>query len=350
MPKLGADMDRGRILRWRKQVGEAVHKGEILAEVETDKADIEAEAYHDGVLERILVEPGEWVPVGTPLAILRVEGEVEAPEPAKAAISPAARKRAAELGVEASRASGTGPGGRITLEDVEALAAQPLEQDAPTRMRRAIAAAMSRSKREIPHYYLATTIDLQRASAWLREANAARAMADRLLMGALLCKAVAHALRRHPEFNGFFVDGRTLPGSGIHLGLAVSLRTGGLLAPAIRDADTLALGELGRRMQDLVQRAREGGLKASELADPTVTVTSLGDQGVEFVQGVIIPPQVAMVGFGKVVERPWAVEGRVEIRPVVMASLSADHRVSDGHRGARFLAEVDRRLQAPEEL
>lgn len=354
MPKLGADMDRGRILHWRKKEGEAVTKGEILAEVETDKANLEAEAYQSGVLERILVEPGEWVPVGTPLAILRVEGEsvegVPAAVPERVAVSPAARKRAVELGVDPRDARGSGPGGRVTLEDVEAMAGPAPEEDAQTRMRRAVAASMSRSKREIPHYYLATTIDLQRASAWLRETNATRSVMDRLLMGALLCKAVALAVRRAPELNGFFLDGRAVPGQGVHLGLAVSLRAGGLLAPAIRDADALDLSELGRRMQDLVRRAREGGLKASELADPTLTVTSLGDQGVELVQGVIIPPQVAMVGFGKVVERPWAVEGRVEVRPVVTATLSADHRVSDGHRGARFLAEIDRLLQAPEAL
>ena len=352
MPKLGADMDRGRILRWCKQVGESVAKGEILAEVETDKANVEAEAYQDGVLTRILVEPGTWVPVGTPLALLQVAGEAgaAAPELGRPAISPAARTRAVELGVEAALAQGTGPGGRITLEDVEALAARAPEADAQARMRQAIAASMSRSKRDIPHYYLATGIDLQRARAWLADANAQRPVTDRLLMGALFAKAVALALRRYPEFNGFFVDGRAVPGAGIHLGLAISLRTGGLVAPAIRDADALPLGELGRRMQDLVQRAREGGLRASEMADPTITVTSLGDQGVDLVQGVIIPPQVAMVGFGKVGARPWAVADRVEVHAGVTASLSADHRVTDGHRGGRFLAEIDRRIRAPEDL
>jgi len=352
MPKLGADMDRGRILRWRKEVGEAVAKGEILAEVETDKSNLEAEAYQDGVLERILVAPGEWVPVGTPLAILRIPGEAAAPapEPAKVAVSPAARKRAAELGVEASRAKGTGPGGRITLADVEALTAEAPEADPQVRMRRAIAASMTRSKQEIPHYYLATAIDLQPASTWLGAVNAQRPITERLLMGSLFCKAVALALRRFPELNGFFLDGHAVPGQGIHLGLAISLRKGGLVAPAIRDADTLELGELGRRMQDLVLRAREGGLKAAEVAEPTITLTSLGDQGVDLVQGVIVPPQVAMVGFGKVAARPWAVENHVEVHPVVMATLSADHRVSDGHRGARFLAEIDRLLQTPEGL
>ena len=136
----------------------------------------------------------------------------------------------------------------------------------------------------------------------------------------------------------------------VHVGVAISLRGGGVVAPALHDADRQSLGDLMRNFRDLVQRARAGGLRSSELSDPTITVTSLGEQGVETVFGIIYPPQVAIVGFGKIVERPWSVEGRIVSRPLVTATLSADHRVTDGHRGGLFLVAVDRLLQEPGRL
>jgi pyruvate dehydrogenase E2 component (dihydrolipoamide acetyltransferase) len=217
-------------------------------------------------------------------------------------------------------------------------------------MRQAIAAAMSRSKREIPHYYLAAEVDLSRALAWLSAENERMPVAERLLPAALLLKAVARAAREVPEVNGFFREGAFQPSAAVHLGVAIALRRGGLVAPAIHDVDRKALGEVQRDLNDLVARVRGGGLRSSELSDPTLTVTSLGDLGVAEVFGVIYPPQVALVGFGRVAERPWAAGGRVEARPAVTATLSADHRVSDGIRGARFLAALERELQAPERL
>jgi pyruvate dehydrogenase E2 component (dihydrolipoamide acetyltransferase) len=217
-------------------------------------------------------------------------------------------------------------------------------------MRQAIAAAMSRSKREIPHFYLATTIDLAPAMAWLAKTNAERPPAERLLAGTLLLKATALALRGFPALNGTWVDGRLVPSAAIHLGVAIALRGGGLVAPAVHDAETLSLDALMRAVRDVVERARAGRLRSSELSDPTVTVTSLGDQGVETVFGVIYPPQVALVGFGRVVERPWVAGGALAVRPVVTATLSADHRVTDGHAAARFLLALDRLLQEPERL
>jgi pyruvate dehydrogenase E2 component (dihydrolipoamide acetyltransferase) len=217
-------------------------------------------------------------------------------------------------------------------------------------MRQTIAAAMARSKREIPHYYLSTTIDMGRAMTWLKEENLKRPVADRLLYGVLLIKAVALALRQVPELNGLWKGNAAVQSPDIHVGVAVSLRQGGLVAPAIHHTDKLSLGELMKRFQDVVKRARAGTLRSSELSDPTITVTSLGEQGVETVFGVIYPPQVALVGLGKIVERPWVVEGQVVSRPVVTASLSADHRVTDGHRGGLFLSAVDRLLQEPGRL
>jgi pyruvate dehydrogenase E2 component (dihydrolipoamide acetyltransferase) len=217
-------------------------------------------------------------------------------------------------------------------------------------MRAAIAAAMSRSKREIPHYYLSQVTEIGRALDWLEAANQGRPPPDRLLPAVLLLKAVALALRQLPELNGTFEDGRFRQGPGIHIGWAIALRGGGLVAPAIRDADRRPLPELMAALRDLVQRARGGGLRSSELSDPTFTVTSLGERGADAVLPIIYPPQVAIVGFGRVATRPWVVGDAVMPKPTVAVSLAGDHRISDGHRGGLLLAEVDRLLQEPEKL
>jgi pyruvate dehydrogenase E2 component (dihydrolipoamide acetyltransferase) len=217
-------------------------------------------------------------------------------------------------------------------------------------MRQTIANLMARSKREIPHYYLQETVDAAAADAFVRRYNAQVDLSQRILPAVVLLKAAALAVRAVPEMNGFVVDGRFERSEHVHLGVAVSLRGGGLVAPAIHDADTLPLPELMARLKDLVARTRAGRLRGSEMSDPTITVTNLGDQGSELVHGVIYPPQVALVGFGRMVQRPWAVDGMLTVRPVVTVTLAADHRVSDGHRGGRYLAAVADLLQRPEEL
>ena len=391
MPILGADMTAGTLIAWRKQPGDRVARGDIIAEVETEKGLIDVEVFVSGILERILVQPGATVPTGTVLASIREDAPAPAvkataaappvavpatvaPVPvvppaaeraggrARVRVSPLARKIAAQLGVDPTTLRGTGTGGAVTKEDVERAAAAPPAAPAPAavaparprmdvaRMRQTIAAAMARSKREIPHYYLAHTIDLHRALAWLAEDNARRPVNDRLLYGVLLIKAVALALREVPELNAVWRGDHVEPSAAVHVGVAISLRGGGLVAPALHDADRRPLGELMQAFRDLVQRARSGGLRSSELSDPTITVTSLGEQGVESVFGIVYPPQVAIVGFGRIVERPWVVDGSVVARPVVTATLSGDHRVSDGHRGGLFLAAIERCLQAPERL
>jgi pyruvate dehydrogenase E2 component (dihydrolipoamide acetyltransferase) len=284
---------------------------------------------------------------------------VAAPAAERLRISPSARELARKLGVDPATVAGTGRGGAITREDIERAAARPVPAppapappaaDRLTRMRQTIAAAMTRSKREIPHYYLATTIDLHRAMTWLAELNSKRPVTERLLHGVLFLKAVALALRQVPELNALWDGNRAVPSPSVHVGVAITLRQGGLVAPALHDTDRLSLDELMQRLRDLVNRARAGSLRSSELSDPTITVTSLGEQGVESVFGIVYPPQVAIVGFGKVVERPWVADGQVVVRPVVTATLSGDHRVSDGHRGGLFLAAVDRLLQEPDKL
>jgi len=272
-------------------------------------------------------------------------------------VSPAARKHAHEHGLDIDTVVGTGPHGSVTLEDVERAARQPkvprpepAAGDKTAEMRKAIAAAMARSKREIPHYYVAETIPMGRALAWLAQQNANRPMIDRLLPAVLLLKAVAVALKRFPELNGFFRDGAFAAAPKVHVGVAISLRQGGLIAPALLDADSKPLSQLMVELTDLVKRCRAGSLRSSEMSEPTVTVTNLGDQGSAEVFGVIYPPQVALVGFGRIAEQPWAENGGLKVVPAVSASLSADHRVSDGHRGALFLIELRELLQRPEEL
>jgi pyruvate dehydrogenase E2 component (dihydrolipoamide acetyltransferase) len=276
--------------------------------------------------------------------------------------SPLARRLAAELGVDLAAVSGSGPGGEIVRADVEAAAraarapAPPAERRAPAAaerqaaLRRAIAAAMERSKREIPHYYLEETIDLRRALRWLEEENRRRPVPERMLPAVLLLKATALALRESPELCGAWIDGAFRPASGIHVGVAISLRGGGLLAPTIPDTDRLELPELMAKLRDLVARTRRGVLRGSDVRDASITVTSLGEQGALKVLGVISPPQVALVGFGRIALRPWAEGGQVDARPTIAATLSADHRASDGVRGARFLTALAKLLGEPEKL
>jgi pyruvate dehydrogenase E2 component (dihydrolipoamide acetyltransferase) len=386
MPSLGADMEAGTLVEWLKQPGDPVHRGDIVAVVETDKGAIEVEIFMDGVMGKQLVAPETKVPVGTPLAV--IEGAAEevpqaprpraaapAPAPAPAApqpkerpvpagasrASPAARSLAAVHHIALDTLTGTGPEGAIVLADVEkAVAAGGAPAAAPKprtkgldmdKMRRAIAAAMAKSKREIPHYYLSTNIDMARAQAWLSETNATREPDARLLAAALTLKAAALAARKYPKFNGFYNEpGGFAPADAVHIGAAIAIRGGGLVSPAIHDCDKLGLDDMMAKLRDLAARAREGRLRSSELTDTTITVSSLGERGVESLYGIIYPPQVAIVGFGKVTSQPVAIGDTVEIRPMMVTTLAADHRATDGHLGSRFLNEIAALLQEPEKL
>ena len=498
MPSLGADMEVGTLIEWVLQPGQTFTKGDVIAVVETQKGAIEVEVFHDGVMGRQLIEVGQTVPVGTPLAKLEAatvtapdqkpevqsgaqlevlsgslpadlavsatgmteaaplaapspqvppseaaspevsaaEGSSpvasppeaqfprmsspEAPSPRESRppsapliplspptpepiapqaphrlrASPAARRLAQQRGLSLDGLVGTGPGRAIVLADVRSAAVAlpsgtaqavpsgpvlsptvppmlapsptvpPMAAPPPTTsgrrpahpgldlaaMRQAIAAAMAHAKREIPHYYLSQDIDLTPASDWLARRNAELPPEQRLLMGVLFIKAVALTLKGFPELNGFDREGRFEPSAAIHVGCATAIRGGGLVAPAIHDTDHLDLDTLMAKLRDLVARVRSGGLRASELADPTITVSSLGERGVDRLYGIIYPPQVAIVGFGTPRPAPWVLEDRVVPRQVVTVTLAADHRHSDGHRGALFLAQVAQRLHEPENL
>jgi pyruvate dehydrogenase E2 component (dihydrolipoamide acetyltransferase) len=388
MPSLGADMEAGILVEWLKRPGDGVKRGDIVAVVETDKGAIEVEIFEDAIIDRLLVDVGAKVPVGTPLASLRTMGQAGsvgpvavAPPGAAAAAkkqaapllppaativppvgvatrpraSPAARRIARERGMDLSGVAGSGPGGAVISTDIEkaAGAAKPRAVERGidlAAMRRAIGAAMARSKREIPHYYLSQPIDLTKAMAWLDAANAERTPAERLLLQVLVLRAVALALRGRPGFNGFYTVDGFQPSERIHIGTAVAVRGGGLVAPAIHDVDRLTPNELMSRLRDLIARVRAGTLRSSELTDPTVTVSSLGERGAEALFGVIYPPQVAILGFGAPASRPWLVGSSIEARTIVTVSLAADHRVTDGHFGSLLLADIDRLLQQPDKL
>lgn len=424
LPSLGADMDEAMLVAWLVGPGDHVEYGQVIAEVETDKGVIEIECWHDGRIEKLLVQPGpEKLAVGTPLARIAAGAEAVAeavpesppvapsprrpprtprqapppirhlahrlgveietlegtgvdgavtrediekaaarleptpskgqPRPAdveRVKASPRARAQAREMGLDLSDLAPSGPDGLIVTRDLDQARAETEAVDKVAAMRRAITRSMSRSKREIPHYYLATRIDMDRAMSWLEELNSDRPITRRILPAVLLLKAAAKATRAVPALNGHWVDDRFAASERVHLGVAISLREGGLVAPAIHDADTLGLDEMMEHLRDLVARARSWRLRGSEMSDPTITVTNLGDRGVDTAFPVIIPPQVAMVGLGKVVEEVVAVDGEAAVHPVVHATLAGDHRVTDGHTGGLYLTELDRLLQKPEEL
>jgi len=391
MPSLGADMESGTLVEWLVEPGQRVKRGQVVAVVETQKGAVEVEIWEDGVVDQLVTQPGTKVPVGEVLATLvgpggapsgpvapaakpaapavapppavppRAPAAAPSAPPSPRKVSPAARRLASELGVDLERVEATGPDGAIQIADVERAAKKrapapaarspaPTPSDKQEAMRQAIAAAMAKSKREIPHYYVGTTICVERALQWLTAENAQRSVKERILFAAVLLRAVALALREVPELNGFWTDGRFRPAQAVHLAVGLALRGGGLISPAIHDAQDKRVPELMAALGDLIQRARAGTVRSSELTDGTVTVTNLGEQGVETVYGVIYPPQVALIGFGKVVERPWVENGGLYVRRVVNATLSADHRASVGHRGALFLAALDRLLQEPENL
>jgi pyruvate dehydrogenase E2 component (dihydrolipoamide acetyltransferase) len=388
LPSLGADMTTGTIVRWCVAPGETVRKGDPLGEIETDKGVFDLDSRESGVVAALLVAPGTKVTVGTPIVRLADAADVvsaapvvPAPEPAlspetaaglaperapelapsRSHASPLARRIAAEHELDLSGITGTGVHGAITQVDVmralaeRSEAARPAQQ-APAAtaqpavaMRQAIAAAVTRAKREIPHYYLEHEVDLRTALTWLERQNATRPVTERVLPAALLLRATVQALARFPDFNGTFSDGAFTPSTAVHATIITALRGGGLVAPVIADAHQLSLTSLNAALLDVVQRARASALRTSELGGGTISITNLGDRGVRAVHGVIYPPQVAIVGIGAITERPWAVSGMLAVRPVVTITLAADHRVSDGIRGAQLLADIGHRLQTPED-
>ena len=398
MPSLGADMEAGKLVEWLVKPGDTVHRGDVVAVVETQKGAIEIEIFEDGTVKELMANLGEELPVGAPLAKVVSDGDLVPPEPAPVPkpegaaaaapervqgvgsaadlgsvaqpttaaaptvppqmhvtfrASPAARLLAEKLGVALTSLKGSGPGGAILLADVEHAApgapsnkASPMEE-----MRKAIAAAMTRAKQTIPHFYLSETIDVDPAIAFLNTRNAELPPTERILLGALFVRATTLAATKVKGMNGHYVEDRGfVPSEVVNPGVAIALRGGGLVAPALMDAGSMTLEETMAGMRDLVSRARAGRLRGSEMTQGTITVSSLGETGAEAMTGVIFPPQVALVGIGAPHLRPWVVEGKILPRHVVTLTMSADHRVSDGRQVARFINAFEDLIQKPESL
>jgi len=377
MPSLGADMEAGTLTEWLVKPGDLVKRGDIIAVVETQKGLIDIEVFDEGTISELLIKENEKVPVGTVMALIASDKEgvkkeekipekiVEEKEIIEKMIvsemlhgikaSPLAKRIATEKGVDLTSVKGTGEGGAITKEDVERAIVEkmaPKEEKkiiATESIRMAVAAAMSKSNREIPHYYLETKVDMSKALAWLTEANKQRTVKQRLLPVVLLLKAVSKALLEVPDLNGYWENGLQQK-KDINIGFVVSLRTGGVMIPAIHDADKKSLDEMMASLNDIIPRARAMKLRSSELSESTITVTNLGEGNVETVFGVIYPPQVAIVGFGSIAEQSWADSGMLDVRPVLTVSLSADHRATDGATGSRFLMAIKNYLGKPDLL
>lgn len=273
--------------------------------------------------------------------------------------SPAARKSAYLSGVDLSTLVGSGPRGAVLLRDlpenIEEQHPSEIQKTSTTQqemspMRQAISDAMSRSKKEIPHYYLALDINLTKVQNWLAEQNQQREPEQRLLLPAVILCAIARQLAKFPDLNGFYQDGHFTPSESVNIGNTISLREGGLVIPGILDADKLSIDQTMEALRDLAERSRRGRLRSSEISQTTITVTSIGERGADSITGVIYPPQVAIIGLGRQRQAPVIKSNQIEIGDIMTITLAADHRVSDGVTGARFLQALAKQLQHPEAL
>lgn len=385
MPSLGADMEAGTLVEWRKKPGDTVKRGDIIAEVETQKGLIEIEVFDEGIIGELLIKEGAKIPVGTVMALINPSGATlerkeittqktaiaiqpteektiekvkeEKSEARTIKASPLAKRMAAENIIDLSQIQGTGEEGAITKEDVENAIAQKEkianseEKNIPQvqAIRSAVAAAMSKSNREIPHYYLEKRIDMTKALAWLGETNHKLPIQKRLLPAALLIKSVAQSLVDFPNLNASWDNGLQLK-KEINIGFVVSLRGGGIIIPTIHNANLKNTSEIMEALNDIIPRARAMKLRSSDLSDSTITITSLGEGGADVVFGVIYPPQVAIIGFGGSSQQAVVENGMLGIRHVFTVTLAGDHRATDGLTGSDFLVTLNKHLQNPESL
>jgi pyruvate dehydrogenase E2 component (dihydrolipoamide acetyltransferase) len=355
MPSLGADMGQGKLMVWKIKAGDEVEKGQTIATVETTKSAVEIESFRDGKVLELIGNEGEVLRVGSTIAIFDVQGEekkvIETP---RLKISPAARRLAEKMHVDLSTLKGSGADGQIELKDVQTTVNQKSSPNSRPgsiiNIREAIAKAMSRSKKEIPHYYLKTRISVDALLAWVDKKNEVLPPMERLMVPTLLMKGVVQAIKEYPMMNGYYINDTFESKKTINLGIAIALKTGGVLVPALMNADAMDLTMLNTSLQDLLIRTRKSELKNRELTEGTITVTNVGDQGSHEVFGIIFPPQVALIGLGRI--HKSAVEDNDQIRSgfVIDVTLSADHRVTDGLSGSRFLALIEKIFLNPSML
>jgi pyruvate dehydrogenase E2 component (dihydrolipoamide acetyltransferase) len=351
MPALGMAQETGKVLRWLKEDGAPVAKGEPLLEVETDKVTVEIEAPADGTLAGLAASEGAEVPVGSVIALVLADGEQlvaahqSAPDPVTEAAdsvteiaaqaapqenarrglaSPKARRLAQERGIDLAAVAGSGPGGAVVAADVEGAGAPPALGADSVWLR--MAERMTRAWQEVPQFVLARDVDARR----LLQRDEGISVTD------LLIEASAQALTRHPRLTASWRGGALVAGEGVNVGLAVATADA-LVVAVIHDADQLTLPEISTLRRGLGEAARAGRLRPEDVQGGTFTISNLGMYGVDAFQAIVNPPQAAILAVGRIVERPVAVDGAVAARPVLTLTLSFDHRVVDGARGAEFL-------------
>ncbi len=371
MPALGADMTEGRVVEWYVEEGSRAEPGRPVAVIDTDKSDIEIEVFEPCVFDEFLVRIGQTVPVGEPIARITLDGPPSAPRPhldettaaanverepsapphrhestTHRRLTPRARRLARERGLDLRSLPGEGT---VTGDTIEQLAADqdvpPLRGDRTATVRRAVARLMERSWAEIPHYHVTSAIDLTEPIERLERYNGAHDVDGRIVPAAMLYAAVARATRDTPQLNGWWRDGAFVPSESVDLGIILSLRTGGIVVPTIRAADTLDTTEMMSVVRDLVERARRGRLRERDMQPASISTTFMGDLGAQGVLGVIHPPQVALVGLGAPRLRPAVVDGAVTPRLLVEASIAGDHRAHDGLVASRLLRHFTRHLE-----
>ena len=394
MPQMGYDMREGTVVRWYKQEGETVNRGEVIADIETDKATVEFEAYTGGVLGRIVAAEGVAVPVGNLIAIITEPGEA-VPEPAVAAppaaaepapaatpepaavvaqpaaappadgqvrASPIARRLARERGIDLALLTGTGPNGRVVEQDV--LDYQPVAETAPapaaasaaaapadsrielSRMRQTIARVTADSKSTAPHFYVTAEIDMGKAMALRRDVNDAASPENRVSVNDLMVKACALALAAHPKFNSFFRGDHLEVHGAMNIGIAIALETG-LILPGVSNCESKTLLQIAAATKDLIDRANNGSLRNEEYSSTTFSISNMGMFDVESFTAIIYPPHAAILAVGSVKEQPVVRDGQLAVGQMMKATLSTDHRVADGAEAAMFLMEIKRVLENP---
>jgi len=403
MPKLSDAMAEGRVLQWLKKEGDRVQGGDVLASIETDKAEIELEAFGSGVLRKILAADGQTVPVGQLIAVIaesdedisallgaaatapvagapappKLEAKTPVPtapsavpsvapraEPGWVPASPIARRMAREAGIDLAQVKGSGPGGRILERDVEAYLAgqaqrmagaevpvgeREFEDKDLSTMRKTIAARMVQSKSPIPHFTVTVEADMGAALELRKSLNAIEESAEKLSVNDIVTKATALALQRHPGINAKYQDGRVRLFKRVHMGIAVAIEDG-LIVPVIRDCDRKSLGEIAREAKGLIDRTRARKLRPEEYSGGTFAISNLGMYDVVEFTAVIDPAHGAILAVGAVEDKPVALNGQVAVRQRMRLTGAFDHRIIDGAMGAKFLQELKKILENPVQL
>ncbi|MFT6987387.1 MAG: pyruvate dehydrogenase E2 component (dihydrolipoamide acetyltransferase) [Psychromonas sp.] len=405
MPSFGADMATGTLVEWLVKQGDSIKRGAVIAVIDTHKGAIDLDLFEDAIIEKLLVEEGEQVTVGTPIARLRSLSSPSAATDTPTNESPLTEKEIIEsdnalevkeetddkviqnsanfiLATPAARAyalkhrlslvnlsaannnqivtltiaeaaltqTDDSPSTRTTASEKKATAQHSKSGFDKNAMREAISDTVTRSKQQIPHYYLSQRLDISALEQYLQSHNANVPAESRILLAAPLLCAIARTLMKNKQLNGIYTNHTFVASNTVNLANAINLRGGGLVMPVIHDAQTLTAQSIMERLKEQVERARSGSLRVSELSDGSCTVTSIGERGAEQMFAVIYPPQVAIIALGSAHQEAMVIDGIVQARSIIEATLAADHRVSDGHIGARLLYQLNQQLQKPEQL